>query len=385
MRCFFICSIAAKSTTEIVMRKTRKTHTIFSGYHFSNRRLILLVFLATIGICVTWIFYEVFFTKTSDNWFESIARNSSLITLPKDDAPHHAEMEWWYYNGYLSTESGKQYSFHYTVFLLNNVVHHMVSHASINDYQTGRLLTAQRRTAGNPSRSKENGFEFIQGDWLMAGGNGADQLKFNIENISLVLDVISTQSPIIHGENGVISLKDAGDSYYYSRSRMKISGSLKIGNTVEKVTGISWFDHQWGDFSVGRLTWDWFSLQLSDSIDLMIYQLRDKKTNEKILYMGTFNQNGNVETLSAEDFNVNPRKGWASKKTNIVYPTEWDIEIPSKNIKITIKSRNENNEFDAKLTTYNIYWEGAVSVQGTHTGFGFMELYYMDGKNSELR
>ena len=219
----------------------------------------------------------------------------------------------------------------------------------------------------------------------MAGSNGTDQLKFNIENINLDLDLISTQPPTIHGENGVISVKDAGDSYYYSRSRMKISGSLKIGNTVEKVTGISWFDHQWGDFSVGRLTWDWFSLQLSDSIDLMIYQLRDKKTNEKILYMGTFNQNGNVETLSAEDFNVNPRKGWASKKTNIVYPTEWDIEIPSKNIKITIKSRNENNEFDAKLTTYNIYWEGAVSVQGTHTGFGFMELYYMDGKNSELR
>ena len=367
-----------------MMRKIRKTHAIFSSYHFSKRRLILLVFLATVGICVTWIFYEVFFTKTSDDWFESIARNSSLITLPKDDAPHHAEMEWWYYNGYLSTESGKQYSFHYTVFLLNNVVHHMVSHASINDYQTGKHLTAQRRTAGNPSINKENGFEFIQGDWLMAGGNGTDQLKFNIENISLVLDVISTQSPIIHGENGIISLKDAGDSYYYSRSRMKISGSLKIGNTVEKVTGISWFDHQWGDFSVGRLTWDWFSLQLSDSIDLMIYQLRDKKTNDKILYMGTFNQNGNIETLSAEDFNVTPKKGWTSKKTNIVYPIEWDIEIPSKNIKITIKSRNESNEFDAKLTTYNIYWEGAVSVQGTHTGFGFMELYYMDAKNSEL-
>ena len=187
MRCFFIYSIVAKSTTEIVMRKTRKPHTIFSGYHFSNRQLILLVFLATIGVCVTWIFYEVFFIKTSDDWFESVARNSSLITLPKDDAPHHAEMEWWYYNGHLSTESGKKYSFHYTVFLINNVAHHMVSHASINDYQTGRHYTAQQRTAGNPSTSKENAFEFTQGDWLMAGSNGADQLKFNIENINLHL------------------------------------------------------------------------------------------------------------------------------------------------------------------------------------------------------
>ncbi|MBX3617925.1 MAG: hypothetical protein KF839_12445 [Nitrosomonas sp.] len=368
-----------------MMRKSGKTRIIFSRHDFSKRQLIILVLISAIGAFSTWIFYEVLFTKPSDDWFESIARNSSLVTLPKDDTPHYAEMEWWYYNGYLNTDSGKQYSFHYTVFLLNNVAHHMVSHASINDYQTGKYLTAQRRTAGNPSKSKENGFEFIQGNWLMTGGNGVDQLKFNIENISLELNVVSTQPPIIHGGNGVILLKDAGDSYYYSRSRMKISGVLKIGNTVEKVTGISWFDHQWGDFSVGQLTWDWFSLQLSDSIDLMIYQLRDKKTSEKILYMGTFNQNGNVETLSAEDFNVIPKKEWTSKKTNIVYPTEWNIEIPSKNIRITIKSRNESNEFDAKLTTYNIYWEGAVSVQGTHTGFGFMELYYMNEKNSVFR
>lgn len=367
------------------MRKRRKLNSIFGRHHFSKKQLIFLFFLATVGSFGAWALYEVLFTKPSNDWFESIARNSSLITLPKDDAPHHAEMEWWYYNGYLSTESGKLYSFHYTVFLINNVAHHMVSHASVNDYQTGKHYTSQRRTAGNPSTSKENAFEFIQGDWSMAGGNGTDQLKFNIENINLNLDLIGTKPPIIHGENGIISLRDAGNSYYYSRSRMKTSGTLKIGNAVEKVTGVSWFDHQWGDFSVGRLTWDWFSLQLSDSIDLMIYQLRDKKTNEKILYTGTFNQNGNVEILSTEDFNVTPKKGWASKKTNIVYPTEWDIEMPSKNIKVTIKSRNESNEFDAQLTTYNIYWEGAVSVQGTHTGFGFMELYYMDKKNSELR
>jgi len=365
------------------MRKSRKTLAIFSRPVFSKRRLILLVLLTTIGIFGTWVFYEVLFTKPSNDWFESIARDSSLVTLPKDDMPHSAEMEWWYYNGYLSTDSGKQYSFHYTVFLLNNVVYHMVSHASINDYQTGKYLTAQRRTAGNPSLNKENGFEFTQGDWLMAGSHGTDQLKFNIENISLELDVISTQPPIIHGEKGVISLKDVGDSYYYSRSRMKISGVLKIGNTVEKVTGISWFDHQWGDFSVGRLTWDWFSLQLSDSTDLMIYQLRDKRTSERILYTGTISQSGKVEVLSAADFNITPKKKWVSNKSNIVYPTEWEIDIPSKNIKITIESRNESNEFDAKLTTYNIYWEGAVSIQGSHTGFGFMELYYMDGKNRE--
>ncbi|MBL0009942.1 MAG: lipocalin family protein [Nitrosomonas sp.] len=56
------------------------------------------------------------------------------------------------------------------------------------------------------------------------------------------------------------------------------------------------------------------------------------------------------------------------------------IEIPSRNIYLEVKSISENSEFDAMLTTYNIYWEGAVKVQGSHTGLGFMELYYMDNK-----
>jgi len=33
-----------------------------------------------------------------------------------------------------------------------------------------------------------------------------------------------------------------------------------------------------------------------------------------------------------------------------------------------------NSEFDARLTTYNIYWEGAVSVKGSQTGKGSIKM-----------
>ena len=360
------------------MRRIRKTHSKYGRYRFSRKQFILSALLIAIFGAGAWVFYEALYPQSTDEWFESTAVNTHLVSLPKDDAPHQAAMEWWYYNGHLNTESGKQYSFHYTVFLVNNVVHHMVSHASVNEHQTGKHYTAQRRIAGNPSINKVNGFEFTQSDWLMMGGNGNDKLKLITNEFSLDLSLTNTQLPIFHGGNGVISMKDAGDSYYYSRSRMTASGIIKIGNTTEKVTGISWFDHQWGDFSVGVLKWEWFSLQLNDGMDVMIYQLRDKKTNEPILYTGSISQNGNTETLSAADFKVVPGQKWISNKSSIAYPTEWVIDIPSRNISLTVKSINENNEFDAMLTTYNIYWEGAVKVQGSHTGLGFMELYYMD-------
>lgn len=32
------------------------------------------------------------------------------------------------------------------------------------------------------------------------------------------------------------------------------------------------------------------------------------------------------------------------------------------------------SQFDARTTTLNVYWEGAVKVSGSHAGVGFMEL-----------
>ena len=90
---------------------------------------------------------------------------------------------------------------------------------------------------------------------------------------------------------------------------------------------------------------------------------------------------GMTESLLDTDFSITPGEKWTSSKSKIEYPIEWKIEIPKKNINIAVKSINNNSEFDAMLTSYNIYWEGSVKVQGSHSGQGFMELYYMDQKN----
>ena len=56
--------------------------------------------------------------------------------------------------------------------------------------------------------------------------------------------------------------------------------------------------------------------------------------------------------------------------------------IPSKNIDLTTHSIINDSEFDASLTSYNVYWEGAIKVSGSHTGLGFMELSgYSNTKN----
>jgi predicted secreted hydrolase len=353
-----------------MFKNNRQKNKRRSTFRRHRNKLILLVIVVFSGVS---FLYALFHLQPANDWSEGKANEVSEVQLPKDDAPHQSQIEWWYYNGHLSSESGKQFSFHDTVFLVNSVMNHMISHVSFNDHQTGEHYSYQRKTGGNSSVETNNRFDFYQSGWQMTGGDGNDRLKVTTKDFSFDLQLTSTTSPVVHGNNGIISLASAGSSYYYSRTRMAISGTITIGDTTEKVTGISWFDHQWGDFSIGQLSWDWFSLQLENNIDAMIYQLRDK-SNKPVLYMASITQNGNTEMLMDTDFTLTPGKKWRSDKTGSSYPLEWNISIPKKNIKITTSSIINNSEFDARLTTYNVYWEGAVKIQGSHTGSGFMEL-----------
>jgi predicted secreted hydrolase len=326
-------------------------------------------------------YYQLFKPIKMAKAFKSNTETHSLIALPEDDAPHPFKMEWWYYNGHLLTPSGKKYSFHDSLFLINSGMSQMVNHVSLTDHQSGQHYIDQRSTAGNLSVGTVNRFDFTTDHWSLAGGNGVDKLIATTPDFSFNIDLTSTQTPVFHGKDGVISLGAAGSSYYYSRTRMAIVGTLNINGQSESVTGLAWFDHQWGDFSTTQLSWDWFSLQLDNQSDVMIYQLRDK-ANQPILYTGSYTKDGNTEILSSKDFTLTKGQQWHSSKTDINYPIAWKIVIPSKNMDLSTHSINNDSEFDASLTSYNVYWEGAIKVTGSHTGVGFMELNgYSNTKN----
>ena len=39
-----------------------------------------------------------------------------LINLPADEGPHDSAIEWWYFNGLLTDDRGREYSYHYVTF-----------------------------------------------------------------------------------------------------------------------------------------------------------------------------------------------------------------------------------------------------------------------------
>jgi predicted secreted hydrolase len=162
-------------------------------------------------------------------------------------------------------------------------------------------------------------------------------------------------------------------SYYTSRPRMTAQGTLSIGGTVKAVRGEVWFDHQWGDFEAASLRWNWFALQLGDGADLMLFELFDRQ-GAAVLRMGTYAKEGAVSALGAADFEANSRGTWKSPASGVLYPVNWTISIPARGVQLKVDPAQRASEFDARTTTLNVYWEGAVKVSGSQAGIGFMEL-----------
>ncbi len=301
-----------------------------------------------------------------------------LIKLPADDAPHDDPIEWWYYNGHLQTEDGERFSFHTAVFLRKEIATHTVFHASLTDHRTGRRYAEQARTAGNPSEGQKDRFDFSYGAWQITGSGPEHGVRLAAKDFAIDLKIADDRPPVAHqapgtGGAGLLDLQEHGESYYYSRLRMPASGLLKVNGVTRKVRGQVWFDHQWGEFDESQLRWNWFALQLDDGSDLMLYEIFDLN-GRAVRRVGTHLKDGQQTQLGGGDFKGLPRGFWTSPATAVRYPMDWQVALPRLGLTLNLKPVVQTSEFDARLTTFNSYWEGAVQVGGSKTGVGFMEL-----------
>lgn len=358
----------------------------------SARKKSLWIFFATVVVVAAVLGAGLFYLSGSertplaasgipaaDPVGKSAERTAALppLNLPADDRAHGSGMEWWYYSGILNAASGERYAFHVAVFVANGLIKHTVMHAALTDLQTGRRFTSQNRTGGMPATAVENGFDFRQDGWRVAASGPAHVVRASLDGASLALDLQDARPAVAHRAAdsqtpGLLDFGQSGISYYYSRPRMAAQGEVSIDGKPVPVRGDVWFDHQWGDFDVLTLGWNWFALHLADGSDVMLYQLFDMD-GRTVLTAGTVSDaKGTTVPLKASDVELTPRNLWTSPKTNIAYAVEWDLKLPSGTFRI--KPHFADAEFDSAQTTANVYWEGPVTINGGSGGEGFMEL-----------
>ncbi|GEA02366.1 iron ABC transporter permease [Alteromonas sp. KUL17] len=197
---------------------------------------------------------------------------------------------------------------------------------------------------------------------------------------------LDTYGPFIkQGDNGY-SKKTQDErlrSYYYSQPFINAEGTLNIEGNSVKVTGKGWFDHEWTSHLANSeaMGWDWFSLHLDDGSKLMAFRMHAMNKNTKnskskrseIFTTASYiAKNGTKETIEQANVSITPRAYETINEGGVAraVPTFWRIQIPIKDIDVTV------NPFKEKQWNNSLfpYYEGRVEIKGSHSGSGFMEL-----------
>lgn len=197
---------------------------------------------------------------------------------------------------------------------------------------------------------------------------------------------LNTSGPFIkQGDNGY-SKKTQDErlrSYYYSQPFINAEGTLNIEGNSVKVAGKGWFDHEWTSHLANSeaMGWDWFSLHLDDGSKLMAFRMHamnENMKNSKSKHSEIFTtasyiaENGTKETIDQANVSITPtayetiNEGESARSV----PTAWRIQIPEKDIDLSIRPFKESQWNNSLFP----YYEGRVEIKGSHSGSGFMEL-----------
>jgi predicted secreted hydrolase len=304
------------------------------------------------------------------------------ISIPKDDAPHGTLTEWWYYTGHLKTDDESLYGFEQVCFEgRRGALAGVVSHVAITDTRRQRFRYDQRRVLGKvPTAKSKAGFDFVIGDWSMRGVEGVDELKAALSGYSYSFSLTSRKPAVLHGGDGYVRTGSGAVSYYYSRTRMSVAGTLEIDGAESSVTGEAWMDHQWGDFTnLSTGGWDWFSLQLDDDTEVMIYRFRDAEDAPSEIVATYVRADGSAVDVAATEVLIEVDDTWTSPHSAATYPSAWGLELPGQNMTLKLIPTMPDQELDTRETTGLTYWEGQVAVTGSRAGTpvagkGYVEL-----------
>ena len=325
--------------------------------------------------------------------------------FPQDYGAHpDFQTEWWYYTGNVATADGRRFGYELTIFRrsLTPTAPERSSAWATNQlyladfaltdvagnkfYNTGRL---SRGTTGLAGAVITPDVRVWLENWSMEAQNpDATTMRLRADAgsdapIALDLTTIQRKAPVLEGDRGLSakSPTPGNASYYYSLTRLDTSGTLTVNGTPYTVTGNSWMDHEFSTSSLSKnaVGWDWFSLQLSDNREIMLYRIRLSDGTTESTSDGTLiNADGSSESFTLAQFKIEPQATWRSPLSGAQYPSKWHLTVtPKTGAPITLDVTPLMS--DQELHATGTYWEGASSISGMQgstpfSGYGYVEL-----------
>ena len=284
--------------------------------------------------------------------------------FPRDHGSHpEYRIEWWYYTGNLAADGGRRFGYQVTFFRVGvdpapenpsrwAVRDLHMAHLAVTDLGTGRHLFGERLDRGGLgwAGARTGTLDVWNGDWRASLDAGGHRLEGVDRSFGIDLRLEPGRGPTLHGENG-LSRKgpSAGNaSLYYSMTRMPTAGRVRLDGEWIDVTGASWMDHEFGTtfLEPGQVGWDWFSLQLEDGADVMVFQLRRADGMPDEHSAGTWVEVDGATALQREDVRLVPGRRWTSPASGAAYPVEWRVEVPGRAAILEVAAALDAQELD---------------------------------------
>lgn len=334
------------------------------------------------------------------------------VELPRDLYAHEgSQTEWWYYTGHMETAGGRRFGFELVFFkrrtdldrfgvvplrLIANPLY--LAHFAITDESRSQFRYEHLKSTGGifdlPARASEEKYYLRLGNWSVREAEGAHILRATLgDDLIFEAKLRSEKPPVLNGhEQRGVSFKDEGEaSRYFSFTRFRAEGRITWHGRTEDFTGSAWMDREFGTWRTteNQKGWDWFSLQLSTGVEVMVYHIRDAEGRPSAFSSGTYvDASGAWTHLSHQDFILETNGYWRSPHTDAVYPSGWRLRIPRYGVDVKVVPVMQDQELDTRGTTMIVYWEGACRVEGRHgneqaEGRAYVELVGYDRSHEQ--
>lgn len=356
---------------------------------------------------------------------------NNVLNLQQLDLPHErANGEWWYFHAHLrSLKDKREFALFATIFqtLFRNTPLYY-THSSLLDvkhqkyytrskgdprgpeliradsqpgptdylklalqevFQTDTYPLPDQKSASLPQIDR-NSMDYVMDDMRIYKD---DQNHYHLEvkvegDYGFDLQIRPTKPPILNGINGVV---DHLNMFYYSITRMAVTGSVTVGQDVYPIEGHAWYDHQFSDqtdksnFFEKKNEWIWMGIQLENQTELvynpqlMSIEGHEGRHKSELLYISPEGER------SYYDANLIATERWASMRTFIEYEVAWLLYVEALDLELHLKADIPHQEF-ISIVAQPAYWEGRIQVEGTLRGAPIKGLGFVEqaGKGSRF-
>ena len=334
-------------------------------------------------------------------------------SFPRDHWAHEGyKTEWWYFTGHLQAEDGRHFGYQFTFFRVGVLPtapdadsawaarglimgHAAISDLDRNEHRFSEVIYRAVPLLGGfgawSQRASEASLPLIAwsrapagtpGQWRLSwNGSGFDfDMRDDAQGMAFSLSTQPGKPLVFQGPNGYSRKTQSGSgaSLYYSFTRLQTSGHLSLDGQTWQVTGESWMDKEFftSVLAPHQLGWDWFSLQLDDRREVMLFLLRREDGTTDFASGTVVYPDGSATYLDRGTFTVTSQARWQSPHTEGVYPSRWRLTIPREQLDLEIVVEMADQENRSSLIGTLHYWEGAVKLlqDGLPAGKGYVEL-----------